>query len=208
MTLHKITELYSRYFQKSMVFILPLSGIPNHAEIKPIKSYLQVFGLSKWSDPEIILEFERSEEVESFLKKVIAQNPRLTRIKGFSRTIYVHVDLSDYQEEYNLFLSGKYSLLSPRVKQTIMNFHSSNKANEAYLHSFLFPERYFKQYAQILDVSEALLISVGELVDLPDKVKESFFSPDLHTRRNENGMSLTYLPGIDKEYFKPKTLVK
>jgi hypothetical protein len=42
------------------------------------------------------------------------------------------------------------------------------------MHSFLFPNKWFKRYAEILDVPEELLIEVGELCDKPDWKKELF----------------------------------
>jgi hypothetical protein len=42
------------------------------------------------------------------------------------------------------------------------------------MHSFLFPNKWFKRYAEILDVPEELLIEVGELCDKPDGKKELF----------------------------------
>ena len=40
------------------------------------------------------------------------------------------------------------------------------------MNSFLFPEKWFKRYAEILDVSEELLKEVGELCDVPNPQKE------------------------------------
>ncbi len=206
MTNYKISEPYSTYFQKSMVFLFPLAGIPFHEEIKPLKSYLHVNGLVAYQDSELILEFERTQEVQDFLTSVIRKSNRLKQLSGLSRTIYVFVDLSDYKLDYFNFLNGNYSRISPLLKQKILNFHSHNPANLSYIHSFLFPERYFDQYAKMFDVSVELLKSVGELIDKPDQSRESFTDPEIRSSRTPERMSLTYKPFSD-ELIKQLSLV-
>ena len=170
---HQINEPYSKYFQKSMVFLFPLAGIPLHDEIKPLKSYLIVPGLVELDSPELILEFEKSQELNQFLNPIIARSSRLKKIDGLSERLYLHVDLSQYDEQYKHFLQGKYSCFDPKVKQQILNFHTNNKANLAYIHSFLFPERYFAHYAKLFDVTEDVLREVGELIDKPNFLNET-----------------------------------
>jgi len=46
-------------------------------------------------------------------------------------------------------------------------------ANHIYVESYLFPEKFFEQYADILDVSVESLRLVGELCSKPDLEKEN-----------------------------------
>jgi hypothetical protein len=198
MTNYIISEPYSMYFQKSMVFLLPLAGIPFNEEIKPLKSYLHVKGLVNYNDSEFILEFQRTQEVQDFLTPIVRKSNRLIQLSGLSRSIFILVNLSEYNLDYSHFLSGKYSKLSPFLKQRILNFHSHNPANLPYIHSFLYPDRYFEQYSKLFDVSVDLLKGVGELIDKPNQSKESFIDLKIFSRRTPERISLTYKPFSDE----------
>jgi hypothetical protein len=81
-------------------------------------------------------------------------------------------NMSSFAPDWDLFLTGKYSQMSLNVRNEILNFFEKKSGNYIYVHSFLFPENWFKRYAEILDVSEDLLKEVGELCDLPNLEKE------------------------------------
>lgn len=199
MLTHQINEPYSRYFQKSMVFLFPLAGIPLHDEIKPLKSYIHLPGLVDIDSPEIILEFEKHTEVIQFLDPIIARNPRLKKISGLSERLFVLVDLSQYKEQYLFFLNGSYSRFDQKVKQQILNFHTKNKANLAYIHSFLYPERYFSQYAKLFDISENILQEVGELIDKPNLLKETLNYKGISVSMLQSRPTIHYLPNVNRE---------
>lgn len=199
MLTYQINEPYSRYFQKSMVFLFPLAGIPMHDEIKPLKSYIHLPGLVDLDTPEIILEFEKHTEVIQFLDPIIARNPRLKKISGLSERLFVLVDLSQYKEQYLFFLNGSYSRFDQKVKQQILNFHTKNKANLAYIHSFLYPERYFSQYAKLFDISENILQEVGELIDKPNLLKETLNYKGMSVSMLQSRPRIHYLPNVNRE---------
>lgn len=199
MLTHQINEPYSRYFQKSMVFLFPLAGIPLHDEIKPLKSYIHLPGLVDIDSPEIILEFEKHSEVIQFLDPIITRNSRLKKISGLSERLFVLVDLSQYKEQYLFFLNGSYSRFDQKVKQQILNFHTKNKANLAYIHSFLYPERYFSQYAKLFDISENILQEVGELIDKPNLLKETLNYKGMSVSMLQSRPTIHYLPNVNRE---------
>lgn len=199
MLTYQINEPYSRYFQKSMVFLFPLAGIPLHEEIKPLKSYIHLPGLVDIDSPEIILEFEKHTEVIQFLDPIIARNPRLKKISGLSERLFVLVDLSQYKEQYLFFLNGSYSCFNQKVKQQILNFHTKNKANLAYIHSFLYPERYFSQYAKLFDISENILQEVGELIDKPNLLKETLNYKEMSVSMLQSRPTINYLLNVNRE---------
>jgi hypothetical protein len=64
--------------------------------------------------------------------------------------------------------------MSLKTKQTVLDYFERYSGNYIYMHSYLFPNKWFKRYAEILDVPEELLIEVGELCDKPDWKKELF----------------------------------
>ena len=59
------------------------------------------------------------------------------------------------------------------LKQKILNFFDKHSGNYAYMHSYLIPEKYFSNYAELLDVEPEMLIQVGELCTKPDIDKET-----------------------------------
>ena len=74
------------------------------------------------------------------------------------------------------YLNGKYSKFEEDSKKIILKYQSNNSGNLEYLSSFLYPEKYFDLYAQLLDVDIDLLIKVGELCDKPDFEKEKLIT--------------------------------
>jgi len=86
--------------------------------------------------------------------------------------------------------------MSPRIKNKIVDFFDKNSGNYEYVKSYLFPEKYYEDYAKILDCpieyvksylfpekyyedyakildcSIELLMSVQELCDKPNLDKE------------------------------------
>lgn len=72
-----------------------------------------------------------------------------------------------------MFLKGKYSQMSDDTKKIILDYYELNIYSKAYMDSFLNPEKYFERYAELLNVPEWRLRSVGELYDPYDRVKET-----------------------------------
>jgi hypothetical protein len=63
--------------------------------------------------------------------------------------------------------------MSAPVKRRILDFFKNNHSNYKYLESYLYPEKYFKTYAELLDVPIEVLQEVGELTSPPDIAKET-----------------------------------
>ena len=89
-----------------------------------------------------------------------------------NKIVYIF-DFNSMASDYDAFLKGKYSELSPFVKKTLTDYYGVHTPEWVYIESFLFPAKYFKQYSQILDVEEDFLRTVGELCDHHDKKKET-----------------------------------
>jgi len=68
-----------------------------------------------------------------------------------NRRVYIF-DLKQHKTDVFLFLKRKYSQLSEETKLTILNFYNLNKFSKEYMDSFVNPENYFEQYAELLDV--------------------------------------------------------
>ena len=81
--------------------------------------------------------------------------------------------MSDLGDDWFHFINGKYSKISMNLKQKILTFFDKYSGNYAYMHSYLIPEKYFNNYAELLGVEPEMLIQVGELCTKPDIDKET-----------------------------------
>ena len=90
-------------------------------------------------------------------------------------------NFSDLETDWQKLIDGKYSQIDPKIKEKILNFFDKTSGNHIYMHSYLYPEKFFKRYAELLGVEESLLKSVGELCNKPDLEKEMLMIevPDL-----------------------------
>jgi len=154
----------------------PLLGIVR-GNVIPDEVYFSISDKYKPQDRKLVLVYDPKMDLkyETFKEDSLVNHKLL--LEWFEdhngNEIFVF-DMSAFASDWDLFLAGKYSQMSLDVRSQILNFFEKKSANFAYLQSFLFPEKWFKQYAEILDVSEALLKEVGELCDKPNVEKEQF----------------------------------
>jgi hypothetical protein len=169
-----LNALYSKYFQKSKIFLYPLLDI-KRGSIVPSETYLGWADNYNPDNMKLICVYKPQEtdfyndfEVETLLK-----HTRLCDfIKVDSDTSVFIFDFSDYKNDWTFFITGKYSKISDELKRKILNYFDKKSGNYTYVESYLFPEKYVKKYAEILDVPVDLLLSVGELCDKPNLEKE------------------------------------
>jgi len=81
-------------------------------------------------------------------------------------------DFSFMKKDWDIFLAGKYSLMSSTTKNIVLKFFMTNKATYHHINSYLNPEIYYESYAELLGIEESVLRSVGELCSTPDLDKE------------------------------------
>jgi hypothetical protein len=77
------------------------------------------------------------------------------------------------EDDWFHLINGRYSKIRLELKQKILGFFDKYSGNYAYIHSYLIPEKYFSNYAELLDVEPEMLIKVGELCSKPDTAKET-----------------------------------
>lgn len=170
-----IDALYRKYFQKSKVFLYPLLDIKRGTRIVPTETYVS------WNDtygPEdmklvCVYAIENNDEYRQFEKNILLKHTRITDyVKIDDKTAVFVFDLSDLGDDWFHFINGQYSKIDINVKRKILNFFDKNGGNHLYMNSFLFPEKFFQRYAEILDVAVSFLESVGELCSKPDLQQE------------------------------------
>jgi hypothetical protein len=170
-----LNEIYRKYFQKSKIFLYPLLDIPRGAKALPTETYLSWGSKYTTEDAKLVCLYQTKDDPEysMFEAQTLIKHTRLNDyIKIDETTSALIFDFSDLKSDWSHVVNGKYSQMQDHLKQKILKYFNNNSANHGYIKSYLYPEFYFKQYAEILDVSIELLTSVGELCNKPDLEKE------------------------------------
>jgi hypothetical protein len=171
-----ITKLHKEYIQKSRLFLYPLLDIRKGSEAVPIESYISWTGQHAPEDMKFVCVYHlRDDDVFRRFEK-----NKLTSNKLFhsyyetvdDEGVYVF-DMTEYTQDWDKFLTGKYSTMTADTKNKILKFFMANKSNYHQINSYLNPEIYYEQYANLLNVSEKILRDVGELCSKPDLEKEN-----------------------------------
>jgi hypothetical protein len=169
-----INALYRKYFQKSKIFIYPLLDIKRGTQIVPSETYLAWNDTYFPEDRKLICIYDTDQPgYEDFEKTVILKHTRLHEyVKVDSSQSVCVFDFSDLGNDWDSLIDGKYSKINEQIKRKIVNFFDKNSGNHVYVTSYMFPESFFKRYAELLDVPVALLEEAGELCDKPNLEKE------------------------------------
>jgi hypothetical protein len=106
-------------------------------------------------------------------------SPHFEHVEWITKKSIAYIyNLEKFKDDWDLFLRGKYSQLSPVLKERIKCYYGENSYEWDYVKSFLYPERYFEKYAELLfdekdrATGEEYLRSVGELCQPYDKEHE------------------------------------
>ncbi len=172
-----IKSVYNKYFQKSKVFLYPLLDIKRGSKIVPSETYIAWDTIYKTEDAKLACLYhpKQKEEYSEFEKKVLLKHNRLHDLKKINQDNKLFIfDFSDIKDDWDYFIEGQYSKISPKIKGKIKGFFDVNSANYAYMNSYLYPDKYFEEYAECLDVNVEMLEMVGELCAKPDISKETF----------------------------------
>jgi len=172
-----LNSVYKKYFQKSKVFLYPILGIKRGVSVIPIETYISWKGYYNSEDMKLICVYDvrTDDEYKHFEKNVLLNHNRLNDYVKVDNQLVLTFDLSDLGDDWFHFINGKYSKISMNLKQKILNFFDKYSGNYAYMHSYLIPEKYFSNYAELLGVEPEMLIQVGELCTKPDMEKETLF---------------------------------
>lgn len=189
----KIESLYRDYIQKSRIFLYPALGLKRGESVTPLQTYTSWEGKYSVKDKKLICEYHLRDDIEfkNYEKNKLLSHElfhnylETTDGKG----IYVF-DFSKHDKDWNMFLKGRYSKLSPDLKKKIRTFFGMS--NIGYIDAYLYPERYFNVYAEFLttrreDVRsmQKILEEVGELCSKPNLLLETMIADikDLHLQK-------------------------
>lgn len=179
----KIQSLHRDYIQKSRLFLYPALGIKRGVSVTPVQTYLSWEGQYTTADNKFIIVYHLRDDSDFrlFEDVKLLGNPMFHEFfeleeEGLGAYVF---DFSEKAEDFQKIVRGKYSTMSPEYKRTVLNFFKSHRSHHVYIESYLFPEKYFPIYAELLthkrtDVADMyrLLTRVGELCSKPDKEEE------------------------------------
>lgn len=154
----------------------PLLEIKRGASVTPIETYLSWENQYSLTDRKLICLYHLRDDSEFtvFEKEKLLGNKLFYDFKEVEGNKGVYIfDLNPYAEDWDNVKLGKYSKLSNLHKKKIENFYGRTNANYAYVESYLYPEKYYSMYSQIIGVNESVLREVGELCSMVDFDKET-----------------------------------
>jgi len=171
-----ITSLYRDYFQKSSTFLYPVLDIKRGAAVTPVNSYVIWKDHVGLEQKKLVCLYHLRDDKEyfEFEKTKLLGNKYFSDFKEVEDKQGVYIfDMGLIESDWDNFVKGKYSLLSPSLKRKIRGFYGVNDVNYAYIDSFLDPSKYYGIYSQLLGESVEVLMKVGELCSPPDLERES-----------------------------------
>lgn len=167
----KITSLYKDYFQKSRIFLYPVLEIKRGSSVTPVNTFIAWKGHYEVTDAKLctLYHLRDDQEFRVFEKQKLLGNELYHDFKQVDTSQGVYIfDFSQQVDDWNAFIEGRYSKISEIHKKRVLDFIGANSANFAYVESFLYPEKYFKMYSELMAVNERHLRGVGELCSKPD----------------------------------------
>jgi hypothetical protein len=171
----KIKKLYTKYAQKSKIFLYPILGIKRGGSVTPVETYLEWVNKYTKQDRKLICLYHLRDdnEFKNFEKRVLLAHPKFENFHYTENNQGIYIfDYEPDKDLYDKVLQGKYSQIKKEYKEKILDFFSNNKGSMIYIDSYLNPEKYMADYANLLGVNLELIKSVGQLCELPDEDKE------------------------------------
>lgn len=171
-----ITDIYRKYFQKSYNFLYPLLGFKKHKTHKPLQTYVEWEGICDVSSRKLICIFKRlhTEEWIRFEQDYLICHRMLESCLPLDDDLIVYVfNFNTIAEDFDSFCNAQYSKISQNSKKILSTYYGVHTPEWVYMESYLYPEKYFKIYAEILKVDIDNLKEVGELCEKYDLDKET-----------------------------------
>ena len=125
-----IKSVYSKYFQKSKVFLYPLLRIKRGAKIVPSETYLAWNDIVKTEDMKLVCLYhpKEKEEYELYENKILLKHNRLHDIVSIDANNKLFIfDFSDLKDDWQHFINGRYSKMQNNIKGDICSFFMNNK---------------------------------------------------------------------------------
>lgn len=189
-----VKNVYEKYFQKSKMFLYPILKMRQGSSIVPIQTYMAWQDMYELGDYKLICVYHNRKDAEfkAFEDKHLLSNQLFYDYFLLPDDMVAYVfDLSEYSHDYRLIALGQYSELSSEFKFKVINFFSSNPHHAAYIDSYLYPERHYYTYAELLNCDVDILVNVGQLCSPPDFSQETLLSKPMEVRIEDNSLHLS-----------------
>jgi hypothetical protein len=173
------TTIYRRYFQKSKLFLYPLLKIRQGSSIVPVETYMRWEDKYELGDNKLICVYHNRSDAEfkTFERDKLLANELFYDYFVLPEDMVAYVfDMTEHSRDYYKIANGRFSQLSNEYKFKIIRFFSGNPHHAKYMDSYLYPDQYFSEYAELLNCTVELLEEVGELCTPPDMDKETLLS--------------------------------
>lgn len=166
------------YFQKSTTFLLPLIGLRLPMQFVPANTYISWEGKYLPKDYKLIVTYHNLPEDRAWQE---FHYNVLTRCSSFENhynsadlklSIYVF-DLSEFEEDFDNFLQGKYSQFSDRSYNIINRYCGYSSAEWVSMEPYLRPDRFVGGFADFFDIDEEGERALGQRCCKPDLEKEN-----------------------------------
>jgi hypothetical protein len=154
-------------------------GIRKGTVYPPIETYIALKGKVGPEDMMLVVLYEKneSEGFQAFEKKMLLNNPMFTsKLETKTHSVYLF-NFQMHQNDWFNFIMGKYSKLSSGLKNAIKLYYGDSTKGYMYMESYLFPQKHFDKYAELLNVDVDVLKKIGELCDGCDLEKETLVIP-------------------------------
>jgi len=115
---------------------------------------------------------------DTFETKVLLSNRNFIAFHESDEEYIYTFDLSDYEDDWNNFLKGKYSLFKENTKDKILRFRKDVLSDQAKhrLYCYLYPttKECIMAFAKELEMDVKDLMEVKELCSKPDLLQETY----------------------------------
>jgi hypothetical protein len=168
-----IKNVYGKYFQKSRIFLYPALDI-HVSNFMPYQTYVA------W-DNELdldakflicVFDLQSTPEFHQFEKARLMNHVLFEDYYELSSGRGAYIFRMAGLPIWDAFISGNYSKFPDVYKDKIIKCHGISTANKEHLESYLYPEKYYRDYARALDIDESVLQEVGQLCSPPNLKKE------------------------------------
>lgn len=204
--------LQKTYIQKSRLFLLPLTGMTKNKHFSPTNTYISAPDLISSEYPEgigfideiLIVAYSKEykirqdnilSQVQANFKNISIEETGWERYESViisnRRFISVHetddeflytFDFSDWHNDWNLFIKGRYTLISSKAKQIIKDYQwtALKPVEQKKLYCYLYSNEdlsCFEDFADDLGYPVEELKQVRELCSKPDLRLETYKIP-------------------------------
>ena len=169
-------KLFKTYFQKSKVFLYPLLGIAKGAKYIPKETYMSWENHNPTGDMKLfcVYKHKQTKGFLEFEEKKLLKNKNFFDYKKLEDNTHLYIfDLGNYPQTWIAVQTGVYSKINEREKKKILKFFGQAGVVAETVESYMYPEFYHEDYAELLNVNLGSIKDTWEVCDPPNLEKET-----------------------------------